>query len=214
MYQLEQELIKSILPKAFISIQAESLAEKQLVFIEIHSGSDGPYAFKDVIYIHNGTSTEVADVHKIRDMVMQHQIESERWERRYSEDDIDVHEVKKAVVDAGHVRRELFRNDENITMVLEDFSVSRYGRLTNGGDVLFAKNPAIRLPQTRIRAMSYVSDKTDDTFRDMKSFEGPLPCIFEEAYTFIVRNTPTVSKFVKDTPKRQNAPLYPEEAVR
>lgn len=217
-HQLEQELMKSISPKAFIAIQAESLTEKQLIFIEIPSGSDGPYAFKDVIYIHNGTSIEVADVHKIRDMVMRHQIEPERWERRYSlasiEDNIDVQEVRKAVVDAGHVRRELFRNDENITMVLEDFSVSRYGRLTNGGDLLFSKNPAIRLPQTRIRAMSYISDKTGDTFRDMKSFEGPLFHVFEEAYTFIVRNTSTVSRFVKDTPKRQDSPLYPEEAVR
>ena len=36
------------------------------------------YAFKDVIYIHNGTSIEVLMFYKIRDMVMRHQIEPER----------------------------------------------------------------------------------------------------------------------------------------
>ncbi|MFZ4802806.1 MAG: hypothetical protein ACOYLR_12800, partial [Chlorobium sp.] len=32
-------------------------------------------------------------------------------------------------------------------------------------------------------------NKTGDTFSDMKSFEGPLHAIFDEAYSFIVRNT-------------------------
>ena len=58
------------------------------------------------------------------------------------------------------------------------------------------------------------SDKTGDTFSDMKSFEGPLHGIFEEAYTFIVRNTPSVSRFIQGNPKRQDSPLYPEDAVR
>lgn len=97
---------------------------------------------------------------------------------------------------------------------MEDFSVARYGRLTNGGDVLYTSNPAFRLPQTRIRAMCYSSDKAGDKFSDMKSFEGPLHRIFEEAYSFIIRNTPSISNFIKGNPKRLDAPLYPEEAVR
>jgi ATP-dependent DNA helicase RecG len=99
-------------------------------------------------------------------------------------------------------------------MVLEDFAAAKYGRLTNGGDVLFARNPAVRLPQIRIRAMRYNSDKAGDKFSDMKSFEGPLDSIFEEAYTFIVRNTSSVSRFIKGNPKRQDSPMYPEDAVR
>jgi ATP-dependent DNA helicase RecG len=62
--------------------------------------------------------------------------------------------------------------------------------------------------------MRYNSDKAGDKFSDMKSFEGPLHSIFEEAYTFIVRNTPSVSRFIKGNPKRQDSPLYPEDAVR
>src|SRR5690606_80909 len=102
----------------------------------------------------------------------------------------------------------------DVVRTLEDLSVARYGRLTNGGDVLFTKNPAMRLPQIRLRAICYNSDKAGGKFADMKSFEGPAMAMFEQAYAFIVRNTPTVSKFEKGNPKRQDSPLYPEMAVR
>ena len=100
-------------------------------------------------------------------------------------------------------------------MVLEDFSAAKLGRLTNGGDVLFARNRGLaRLPQIRVRAMRYNSDKAGDIYRDMKSFEGPLHAIFEDAYAFIVRNTPTAPDLRKGQPKREDSPLYPEDAVR
>jgi len=38
--------------------------------------------------------------------------------------------------------------------------------------------------------------------------------VFEEAYSFITRNTSSTSQFVKGSPKRLDAPVYPEEAVR
>ena len=97
---------------------------------------------------------------------------------------------------------------------LEDLSVARYGRMTNAGDVLFTKNPALRLPQTRLRAYSYNSDKAGDKFSDMKSIEGPAMTLFDQAYSFIVRNTRTISRFIKGNPVRQDSPLYPEAAVR
>lgn len=216
--RLNQYLIQNISPKAFVAVQVEELEEKQVICIEVPAGSDVPYAFRDVIYIRSGEHTQVANAQTIRDIVMRHQIEPERWERRFSfaniEKDIDVQEVRDAVKAAGNVGRVLFRDDENIFMVLEDFSVSRNGQLTNGGDVLFTTNPSIRLVQTRIRAMRYNSDKAGDKFIDMKSFEGPLYRVFEDSYSFIVRNTATVSRFIKGSPNRQDAPIYPEEAVR
>lgn len=216
--KLERYLLEHISPKAFVAVQAEELDKKLVISIEVPAGSDVPYAFKDVIYIRTGELTQVAKSQTIRDIVMRHQVEPERWERRFSfadiERDLDVQEIRTTIAEAGNVRRVLFRDAKDISMVLEDFSVARYGRLTNGGDVLFSTNPAIRLPQTRIRAMCYSSDKAGDTFIDMKSFEGPLHRIFEDAYAFIIRNTSSSSKFIKGNPKRLDAPLYPEEAVR
>jgi hypothetical protein len=62
--------------------------------------------------------------------------------------------------------------------------------------------------------MRYNSDKAGEAYRDMKSFEGPLQEVFEDAYGFIIRNTPTMARFEPGQPRRQDEPLYPEQAVR
>ena len=215
---LEQSLHKGISPKALVSVQVQDFEQKPVIVIEVPRGRDVPYAFKDIIYIRIGDLTQKADAETIRDIVMRHQVEPERWERRFSFADIDADvnfkEVQSTIEDAQLVRRAFFRDITQPEMVLEDLSVAKYGRITNGGDVLFARNPSARLPQTRIRAIRYNSDKAGDTFSDMKFFEGPLHAVFEEAYSFIVRNIPTVSRFLKGNPKRQDSPLYPEDAVR
>ncbi len=215
---LERRLHDGISPKALVSVQIQELEGKPVLVIEVAAGKDVPYAFRDIIYIREAGRTVKADAETIRDIVMRRQVEPERWERRFSfadpEIDLDLENVKSAVTDAQGVRRAFFRDHAQPFMVLEDLSLAKYGRLTNGGDVLFTRNPVIRLPQIRVRAMRYNSDKADDTLSDMKFFEGPLSVIFEKAYSFIVRNTPSVSRFIAGNPKRQDSPLYPEGAVR
>ncbi len=215
---LEKKLHAGLSPKALVSVHVQKLENQPVIVIEVPAGKDVPYAFRDTIHIRSGETTRKADAETIRDIVLRRQIEPERWERRFSfadpENDVDSAGVRSAVEEAQKVRRAFFRDASNPLMVLEDFSASKYGRLTNGGDVLFTLNPASRLPQIRIRAMRYNSDKAGDTYRDMKSFEGPLHAIFEDAYTFILRNTPSLARFTKGSPKREDSPLYPEDAVR
>ena len=98
--------------------------------------------------------------------------------------------------------------------VLMQMGLVKYGRLTNGGDVLFASHPATRHPQVRVRAVCYTSDKTDDTYRDFKTFEGPLLQVLEQTYTFIQRNTPSRSHFRANQLTREEKSLYPPEAIR
>lgn len=107
-----------------------------------------------------------------------------------------------------------FRDKNNLLMVLEDLSVSKYGRLTNAGDVLFSSNPAKRYPQARVKAVCFVSDKTDSTYRDMKSYEGPLVPTLEDVYSFIMRNIPTKAKFSNNSLERSDESLYPPAAIR
>jgi ATP-dependent DNA helicase RecG len=92
----------------------------------------------------------------------------------------------RRIADAERVRRAYFRDAAQPLMVLEDFAAAKYGRLTQGGDVLFSTNPAQPVcRRSRIRAMRYNSDKAGDKFSDLKSFEGPAAKrIFEEAYSF------------------------------
>jgi len=215
---VERQLHEGLSPKALVSVEEIRLQQQTVVVVEDPAGQDLPYAFQNVFYIREGDRDQRADAETIRDMVMRRQIEPERWERRLSvanpETELDADEVFRAVRDSQRVQRAWFRDSGNTQMVLEDFSAAKYGRLTNGGDVLFSLNSARRLPQTRLRAYSYNSDKASDKFADMKSFEGPAMTLFEQAYNFIVRNTRTVSRFIKGSPVRQDAPMYPEAAVR
>ena len=48
----------------------------------------------------------------------------------------------------------------------------------------------------------------------MKIYEGPLVTVLEDVFSFIQRNTPTVSQFNKDSLFREDKSLYPWEAIR
>lgn len=165
-----------------------------------------------------GVQTIKADVETIRDMVTRRQVEPERWERRFSsaeiESDLSQDEILSTVNLLSNSSNIRFRDKNNLLKVLEDLSVSKYGRLTNAGDVLFSLNPAMRYPQTRVKAVYFLSDKTDSAYRDMKSFEGPLVSILEDVNSFIMRNTATKAKFSNNSLERSDESLYPFAAIR
>jgi len=101
-----------------------------------------------------------------------------------------------------------------VTGILKNLSLFSYGRLTNAGDVLFTKNPAVRYPQIRLRAACYFSDKSGDSYRDIESFEGPLVSVLEETFRFVMRNTATSAHFEDDSLKRNEINSYPPDAIR
>ena len=151
-------------------------------------------------------------------MVLRRQVEPERWERRFSsadiETDISTDEVAAIVKAVEHNSRMQFHHKDDMRAVLQDVAMAKYGRLTNGGDVFFSRDPELRYPQARVRAVCFTTDKADDTYRDEKSFGGPLVSVLEEVYRFIVRNTPSLAHFKKGELERHNEPLYPADAVR
>ncbi|PZM80222.1 MAG: transcriptional regulator [Candidatus Margulisiibacteriota bacterium] len=216
--ELEKDLITKIIPKAIVYLEVQEIQGLDVVIVEVPGGKDIPYAYNNSIYIREGEKTLKASVNIIKDMIMRRQVEPERWERRFSnadiEVDIDSDELHTTVDATFETRLIVFRDPENLVMVLEDLAVFKYGRLTNAGDVLFTKNPSSRYPQVRVRAARYKTDKTDNAYQDMKSFEGPLGEVLEQVYTFIIRNTPTVSRFARSSLVRQDDSLYPEDAVR
>jgi ATP-dependent DNA helicase RecG len=216
--KIEQELAREISPPAFLSVEIFEIEKKDVLVIEIPAGKDAPYSYKNDIFIRVGEMTKKADITAIRDMVLKRQSEPERWERRFSvaepDSDLEDEEVFALAEAISNTGRYLLRNARNRNKVLEDVAVLKYGRLTNAGDVLFAKNPALRYPQVRVRATRFTTDKTDDTYQDIKHFEGPLVQILDEVYSFILRNTPTQAHFGKKVLERTDTPLYPAMAVR
>ena len=216
---IERKLSLNISPKVLVATEIYEIAGKQVLVLEVPAGKDIPYAFNNRIFVRAGGQTLPADIETIREMVLKRQEEPERWERRFSvadsESDLDSDEIVVLVDEVNNkMARVQFRNGNDALMVLEDLGLAKYGRLTNGGDVLFGKNPALRHPQARVRAVCFSSDQTDETYKDMQSYEGPLVSVFKQVYAFILRNTPTRAQFGKNALFRSDEPLYPPQAVR
>jgi len=215
---LEQALENDLSPGTLVEIHIQKVQDKDLIVLEVPAGRDPPYAFQNIIYKRTGAETLKADVETIRDLVLRRQVEPERWERRFSladpTKDLDEGEIKTAINAIAKTGRLQIDDQVPDSSFLEKLSVSIYGRLTNGGDVLFTTNPALRNPQIRVRAASFTTDRTDDKYRDLKSFEGPLVPLLEEVFGFIKRNTSTSSDFTADSLTRRDIPQYPPDAIR
>jgi len=216
---LEHALEKDLSPATLVEIHVQNMQDKDLIVIEVPAGRDPPYAYQNSIYKRTRGETQKADVETIRDLVFRRQVEPERWERRFSsadpDTDLDYKEIETAINSISETER--LQLDNHILPAisfLEKLSVFKYGRLTNGGDVLFTTNPAIRNPQIRVRAGRFTTNKTDDKYQDLKSFEGPLVPLLDDVLGFIQRNTPTSSDFTTDDLKRQDTSLYPPVAIR
>ena len=215
---LEQLLENDLSPGTLVEIHIQNILDKDLIVLEVPSGRDPPYAFQNIIYKRTGAKTLKADVETIRDIVLRRQVEPERWERRFSladpNKDLDKGEIKTAINAITKTGRLQINEHVADTSFLEKLSVFIYGRLTNGGDVLFTTNPALRNPQIRVRTARFTTDKNDDKFTDQKSFEGPLVQLLDDVFGFIQRNTSTSSDFTADSLTRLDIPQYPPDAIR
>jgi len=215
--QLERAIVAGLAPKALVSCEEQTVDGKTVWIIEVPAGQDMPYSFQDGIYIRDGEQTRRADIDTIRDMILRRQVEPERWERRFSDanlaTDLDLEEIRHATQQAADGNR-TWPEAKDPVEALGQLALVKYGRLTNGGDVLFAINPALRRPQTRVRAVCHSSGEGEDAHQDFKTFEGPLAQMLEQSFAFIRRNTSCASRFPADQLAREEHPLYPPKAIR
>lgn len=217
---LQQAVFERLAPTALVSFDEQVVEGARLWRIEVPAGRDTPYSFGDEILVFDRKGVRRADVAMIRDMVLSRQVEPERWERQYSEanvpQDLDMEELRSAIAGFQTSRRATvaFGDPGDVGRVLGQLGLFRYGRLTNGGDVLFGANPALRHPQVRVRAVAYRSSKADPTYRDFRNFEGPLVRVLEQVAQFIESNTPRTARFDPAQLVRRDQGLYPASAVR
>lgn len=210
----ESYIRKYLTPSAMFSF----ILKEGKLSVEVPQGKDIPYAYCDIVYLQDSNTVKKAPIEIIKDMVQRKQVEPERWERRFSlaslPEDLDFDEIKKQLESMRLTQRINIPNMIEQEEFLNLLSVIKYGRLTNAGDVLFSHNTASRYPQARIRGTCYPTDKTSDTYTDMKQFEGPLLIVLDAVYRFILRNTTTRVSFQSKGTERKERPQYPDEVIR
>ncbi len=210
---LEKVLRKGLSPSALLSVEVF----EGFLLVDVPEGNDKPFSFNNNIYIRSHAKSRKANVGEIRDMVLEKANEPERWERRTSvnlaDADLDSDELTARNT---HIRKNhpsTCGGHEDAESILNSLSLARYGQLTNAGDLFFSKNPAVRLPQTRVRATCFTNE-TSREYRDNKVIEGPLLQVFEETLNFILRNVSRRSAFDGQKMSRDDRYLYPVPAIR
>jgi ATP-dependent DNA helicase RecG len=211
-------LLESITPKALFTVNIDNEDGKSIVSIEVPEGKDRPYVFAGSVYVREGSSTRMADAEKLRDMVQSKSVAAERWERRPSmameESDLDRNEVRLTAQQAKESGRFVFGAEENEIQILQALAVYSVKGFTQAADVLFAKNPALRHPQTRVRVTRFASDKGGDAYLDNRLLQGPLVKIFEQAFEILSQHVRWEALFQPGEVRRMDRPEYPFEALR
>ena len=157
LHELESKIATALAPRALVSFEMQTVEDKEIWVVEVPAGKDIPYSYHGEVFIRESDRTRRADIATLRDMILRRQVEPERWERRFSEadpaQDLDEKEINRSALRGQRAHRgELWVDVLNgPVQVLERLNLMKYGQLTNGGDVLFGKNPAFRHPQVRAR---------------------------------------------------------------
>lgn len=216
---LRDILQSKISPRApLLSVTLDEEEGCQLVSIEVPAGTIGPYVYEGAVYVRRGSETRPVDAATLHRMVQSAAVETELWEKRIATglefNDLDKDEIAKTVVETEKSGRFTFSKPSNLKSDLQDLGLVRSGNFTQGADVLFAKSPALRHPQIRMRATCFAEEKGSSEFIDDKVFEGPLAQMLESAEKFIKRNMRTSVSFQVAGLQTKDRAEYPPEAIR
>ena len=218
---VHQALADRLTPSALFTVSVDDLDGKAVVTIEVPEGKDRPYVTGGRVFERRGDRTSPADAQALREMVQTKAVSTERWERRPSmameEGDLDHEEVQAMLSEAGKSERHRFAKPEDDDAVLAELGLAGARGYTQGADVLFARNPVVRHPQTRVRLIRYAVGKTANEYLDDRQLQGPLVRVLNQAFDWLRGQLPMEQSFEAD-PKaplaRQARMAYPEAAVR
>src|SRR5690606_30495771 len=131
--------------------------------------------FDGSIFYRADQNTVKATSEEISKLIHNRQSMELHWERQpafgVDDDDIDFDEIKKTIQDISKVNK---RQDFNFEPegFLEYYGLFKNGNFTNAAVVLFAKNPARFIPQSRVRLAFLPEGKTGDIYHDDQLLEG------------------------------------------
>lgn len=215
--ELKQYLFQSIIPEVPVTVSTEKIGTKEILSIKVWNGSKPPYIFNGEIFFRHGSKTLKASSTDISNLITERQKTELHWERQpalgIGIDDLDELEIRKTIQDLNKYGRGKQFNENEIEDFLTYYSLYRDGHLTNAAVILYAKEPAKYLPQSRIRLTVFNDSKTSDSYSYDKVFEGNLFRNIEDILQFFEVNIATKSKFTEKKWLREDV-TYPKFALR
>ena len=215
---LEAALQGQISPSALFSVSLDPVKGGAVLTIDVPPGSDRPYVVDGAVWVRVDGQTQPAAAQDIRAMFAGAEQASLRWERRISigmeETDLDLSLVRRLRERAESTGRLSLTDAETELEILRELSFWRSKGFTQACDVVFAKRPDRRLPQTRVQLLEFLGDKTDDSYEDYRWFEGAAIAIVEQINTALLAHRKTRARFSEGALEREEQPEYHEFALR
>ncbi len=215
--ELAHYLKTTIIPEAPVMVSLEQTENKQVILVKVWAGSKQPYIFEGSIYFRRKQSTFKATSQEISDLIHNRQKTELHWERQLALgvelEDLDIQEIQKTI-DRSINESKLDESTRNPIDFLTHFGLFQNGHFTNAAVVLFAKNPARFIPQTRIRVAFLEKGKTADEFVDDKLLDGNLFKNILAIQDFFEKHLRTSRKFSEKEWERQDEYVVPMAALR
>lgn len=209
---LNETLTTKIHPSAPIDVHSIDYDGKNILLISVWEGAQKPYHCDGKIYHKVNDEIKVASSENLSDMLAARKKSDFNWERMpvlgAEIEDLDLEEVRNTMKEYARLGNENIQDEELFLMrngLLKD------GNMTNACIVLYAKDPAQFIAQTRIKLSVFASDSSADLV-EARLFEGNLFKNTNAIFQFIDM---TYSKGVKiDGLFREERWNYPQVAVR
>lgn len=212
--KIEKYLDENVTPPASWSVSVEDLGNKECLIVEVPPGTHYPYVTNSTIYVRRGAATIKATPADLKKLFSRGQEVSERWERRpamnWTLDDLDSREIETTAF-ALAKNGPYAINDLNTYRLLDTLQLSNEGQLLNSAVVLFARQPQIHLPQTRVRT-AVLHDDIGSNMEENQVLEGHAFVLFEKIISFLRRNLPT--KSTMNSMIREDHIILPEFVIR
>ena len=216
-FEIEQYLIKELVPEAPVMVSVENYDDKQLLLIKVWEGSKQPYIFNGSIYYRRNDKTIQASSKEISELIHKRQETEIHWERQAALgvelEDLDIEEIEKTI-EAAFSDNKMKDIKKEPLEFLSYYGLFKNGNFTNAAVVLFAKKPARFIPQVRARVAFLDHGKTGDVFKDDQLLEGNLFKNIESIQQFFEKHLSFSRKFENNNWKRTDDYVFPMAALR
>lgn len=205
-------LTNKIQPSAPIGIYFIDYDGKNVLLISVWEGAQKPYHCEGKIYQKVGNEIVVANSFSISEILSDREKSDSNWERLpvlgAEIKDLDLDEVRNTMKEYAQLNNKNIK-DKNLFLMRN--GLLKDGNLTNACIVLYAKDPAQFIPQSRIKLSVFSSDSSADLV-EARLFEGSF---FKNADAIFQFFDMTYSKSVKiGGIYREEHWNYPRIAVR
>ena len=215
--EIEQYLIKELVPEAPVMVSVENIGNKQLLLIKVWEGSNQPYIFNGGIYFRKDDKTLRASSNEISDLLNKRHVTEIQWERQsvlgVELEDLDLDEIQKTIDMAVNENKMIDIKKDPINF-LSYYGLYQNGNFTNAAVILFAKNPSRFIPQARVRITTLENGKTGDIFKDDKILDGNLFKNKEAIENYFEKHLSFNRKFLNNKWQRIDDYVYPMFALR